>query len=237
VAAMAHAGVWLAALTLSVATFTLEAIRDDGFQEHSELRLTYARPMPGHGKLSAGYELKYDDNRYHYEDARGFTAADLAPVPALANDYRYQQTINAGYVTYEQTFGDLGLEAGLRVEDTRWTLDQMTSGEVVGQDYVKVFPTLHLSYQLDDASKLTGSFSLRLQRPPSILLNPRVYVNDPQNIQVGNPDLQPTSTASYELGYQRRISDQDVQANLFYRDIRDEFVPAVLVVGGGVFAN
>jgi outer membrane receptor protein involved in Fe transport len=217
--------------------FTLEAIRDDGVQDHSELRLTYRRPMPGHGKLSAGYELKFDDNLYLYQDARGFTVPGLTAVPALANNYRYEQTINAGYVTYEQTFGALGLEAGLRVEDTRWTLDQMTSGEVVGQDYVKAFPTLHLSYRLDDDSKLTGSFSLRLQRPPSILLNPRVYVNDPQNIQVGNPDLQPTNTASYELGYQRRMGDQDLQATLFYRDIRDEFVPAVLVLGGGVFAN
>jgi outer membrane receptor protein involved in Fe transport len=217
--------------------FTLEAIRDDGTQDHSELRLTYDRPMPHRGKLVAGYELKYDDNVYLYQDRRGFTPAGLSPVAALANDYRYQQTINAGYVTYEQTFGDLGFQAGLRVEGTSFTLHQITSGEVASQDYVKAFPTLHLSYKLDDDSKLTASFSLRLQRPPSIFLNPRRYVFDPQNVQVGNPDLHPVDTASYELGYQRKVAGQDLQATLFYRDIKGEFTQTLVDLGGGLFEN
>jgi len=217
-------------------TFTLEAIRDDGVQDRSELRLTYKRPL-AQGKLTAGYELKHDDNDYRYQDDRGFTPGGLATIPSLANDYRYQQTINAGYVTYERSFGDLGVEAGLRIEATSFTLTQKSEGVVVGQDYVKPFPTLHLSYRLDDDSKLTASFSLRLQRPPSIFLNPRRYVNDPQNIQVGNPDLRPTETRSYEIGYQRKIAGQDLQATLFYRDIRGEFVQALIVLGDGLFEN
>jgi outer membrane receptor protein involved in Fe transport len=217
-------------------SFLLEAIRDDGVQDHTELRLTYKRPIGG-GALAAGYELKYDDNDYLYHDDRGFSPTGLAAVPSLANDYRYQQTIHAGYVTYERSFGDLGVEAGLRVEGTSFTLTQKSEGVVVGQDYVKPFPTLHLSYRLDEQSKLTASFSIRLQRPPSIFLNPRRYVFDPQNVQVGNPDLRPVETRSYELGYQRKLAGQDLQANLFYRDIKGEFVQALIVLGGGLFEN
>src|SRR6185437_11576303 len=202
---------WTTFAALPPPAFSLEAIRDDGFQEHSEARVAYKRPMPHQGKLTAGYELKADDNLYLYQDQRGFTVGGLAPVGSLANDYRYRQTIHAGYVTYEQTLGDLGVQAGLRVEGTSFTLDQQTTGQVARQDYVKAFPSLHLSYRLDDDAKLTASFSLRLQRPPSIFLNPRAYVNDPQNIQVGNPNLRPMSVTSYEVGYQKKISGQDLQ--------------------------
>ncbi|MFL5297824.1 MAG: TonB-dependent receptor [Phenylobacterium sp.] len=228
---------WTTFLAVPAPAFTLESTRDFGTQAHDEARLTYVRPMPGHGKLTAGYEFKADDNVYTYHDDRGVDPAALAPVAALANDYSYLQQINSVYATYEQTFGDLGLQAGLRVEDVSFRLHQFTAGVVVGQDYVKAYPTLHLSYKLDDDAKLTASFSHRVQRPNSILLNPLRYIIDLQNTQQGNPALNPADTAIFELGYQRKFDGQDLQATLFYRDNKDEFSQALIALGGGVFQS
>ena len=218
-------------------SFTVEDTQDGGRVSHDELRLVYARPMPGHGKLTTGYEFRGDDNAYIYHDERGFSPSTVVFAPELANDYTYRQAVHSAYATYEQTFGDLGLQAGLRVEDVSFRLHQATAGVTVGQDYVKAYPSLHLSYRLDGDARVTASLSHRVQRPNSIFLNPLRYVYDPQNVQVGNPKLKPIDTASYELGYQRKVAGQDLQATLFYRDIRGEFVQALIVLGGGLFEN
>ena len=216
--------------------FTLEAIRDDANQKHWEGRLAYGRPLFG-GALTAGYEWKRDDQDFDYRSARGTQLPALVPVAALANAFDYRQTINTGYATYEHAFGDLGVQAGLRLEDVRWSLDQLTSGQQVGQDYVRAYPSLHLSWKLDDDRKLTASYGRRVQRPPGVLLNPRVYVFDPQNTRQGNPNLRPQDIHSYELGYEQRVGAATYIATLFYRDNVDEFTQALIPLGGGVFEN
>jgi outer membrane receptor protein involved in Fe transport len=216
--------------------FTLEAVRDDATQKHWEGRLAYVRPLAG-GTLTAGYEWKRDDQDFDFRSARGTAVSNLVPAAALANAFGYRQTVNTGYATYEHAFGDLGVQAGLRLEDVRWTLDQLTTGQTVGQDYVRAYPSLHLSWKLDDDRKLTASYSRRVQRPPGVLLNPRVYVFDPQNTRQGNPDLRPQDIHSYELGYEQRVGQATYVATLFYRQNVDEFTQALIPLGGGVFEN
>jgi outer membrane receptor protein involved in Fe transport len=217
-------------------TFTVEPTRDDATQKHTEARLAYLRPLAG-GTLTTGYEWKHDDHEYDYSVARGTSEANAVPAPALANAFSYRQTINTGYATYEHAFGDLGAQVGLRLEEVRFDLDQHTSSQTVSQDYVKAYPSLHLSWKLDDERKITASLSHRVQRPPSVLLNPLIYVRDPQNIQAGNPDLKPQDTHSYELGFEQHSGSQTYIATLFYRRNVNEFSQALVDLGDGVFES
>ncbi len=207
--------------------------RDDATQKHDEARLVYVRPLAG-GTLTAGYEWKRDEQDFDYRVAIGASEASLVPAPALANAYAYDQTINTGYATYEHAFGNLGLQAGLRLEEVRLDIDQHTSGQQVGQDYFKAYPSLHLSWKLDDERKFNASLSHRVGRPAPVILNPLVYVLDAKTIQQGNPKLQPSDTTSYELGYEQRSGPQTYIATLFYRDNENEFTPAVIDRGDGV---
>jgi outer membrane receptor protein involved in Fe transport len=128
--------------------------------------------------------------------------------------------------------------AGLRVEHVRLDLDQLTSGEKDSQDYWKAYPTLHLSYKLDEARKLTASFSERVNRPPSVLLNPLRYVIDPQDVQQGNPALKPQTTQSYELAFEEKPSGGgDYIATLYYRNNQGQFTQVLVPLGNGVFEN
>jgi outer membrane receptor protein involved in Fe transport len=211
---------------------------DDGVEKHSELTAGYDRPLPGGATLKAGYELKYDDDAYDYRDFRGDDPASLPEVPSLANRFGFKQTINDVYASYERKFGDLSAQAGLRLEHVRLDLDQLTSGERDSQDYAKAYPTLHLSYRLDDTKKLTASFSERVNRPPSVLLNPLRYVIDPQDVQQGNPDLKPQITQSYELAFEDKPSgDADYIATLYYRNNQGQFTQVLKDLGDGVFEN
>lgn len=219
---------------LPAATIPLELQRDDDSRHHEELRVAYKRNLAG-GALTAGYELRREDNDANYLDAKGATPLSLVPVAALANHYLYYQLVNSLYATYQHGFGNLDAQAGLRVEDVRFTLAQLTSGERDGQHYQRAYPTLHLVYKLNDDAKLTASYSVRVQRPPSVFLDPLVYVQDPQDVQSGNPHLKVKEVQVYELGYQQHAWGQDLQANVYFRDASHDFAQTLTSLGNGVF--
>ncbi len=227
---------------LDTATFTLpanrtaplELFRNDGNAHHAELRVAYGRNLAG-GALKTGYEVRHEDNDYPFTIAEGATEATLAPQPNLANHYLFHQTVNAVYATYQHGFGDLDVQGGLRLEDVRLDLDQLTSGARDGQHYERAYPTLHLGYKLDDDRKLSASYSLRVQRPPSFLMNPLLQQNGPLDHQVGNPGLKPRETNSYELGYEQHAGQQSYQATVYYRQTKNDFGQIITDQGGGAF--
>jgi len=220
--------------TLPAATVPLELQRDDDSRHHEELRIAYKRNVAG-GALTAGYEVRREDNDANYLDAKGPTELSLVPVAALANHYLYDQLVNSLYATYQHGFGALDAQVGLRVEDVRFTLAQLTSGERDGQRYQRAYPTLHLVYKLNDDAKLTASYSVRVQRPLPVFLDPLIYVQDPQDVQSGNPHLKVKEVQVYEVGYQQRAWGQDLQANFYFRDASHDFAQTLTSLGNGVF--
>ena len=214
----------------------LELIRDDDSRHHTELRVAYSQKLAG-GSLTTGYELRREDNDANYSDAMGPTQQILVLQPNLANHYLYTQTVNALYATYQHRYGDLDAQLGVRVEDVKFTLAQLTSDDRDGQHYDRAYPTLHLNYKLDDDRKLSASYSVRVQRPLPVFLNPLIYVNDPQNVQIGNPNLKVKEVQIYELGYSQHRGNQDYQASVYFRRANHELGQTLKDLGGGVFES
>ena len=215
-------------------TAPLELFRNDGNVHHSELRVAYARPLAG-GSLKAGYEVRHEDNDYPFAIFEGPTETSLVDQPNLDNHYLFKQTVQAIYATYQHAFGDLDVQGGLRLEDVRFDLNQLTSGARPSQDYERAYPTLHLGYKLDDDQKLSASYSVRVQRPPSMLLNPLLVVDGPQDFQRGNADLKPKETRSFELGYEQHAGGQSYSATLYYRRTKDDAAQVITDIGNGSF--
>ena len=185
----------------------------------TELKVDYTRPMPGDGKLKAGYALQYDDNTYRNLGRRGLALTPNLPVdPALTYRFFFEQAINAGYLTYQQPVGKVTVLAGLRLENTDLDVSLTTGGPLAAQnDYFRAYPSLHLSYGLSEGRQLTASYGMRIQRPSADDLNPFVIEINPLNFRRGNPQLEPQETHSFELGYQHRKSGQTYLATLYYR--------------------
>jgi hypothetical protein len=69
----------------------------------------------------------------------------------------------------------------------------------VDNDYDKLFPTVYFSYQLNDKSNLSLSYSKRIQRPNYVQLNPNIYFINPFQTIEGNAFLQPSFVDNIEL--------------------------------------
>lgn len=200
----------------------------------TRLKVDYSQPLPGESKLKLGYAWDADDNDYRLTFIRGPGPGPYAVDPVRSNLFRFDQQVHAAYVTYERPLGDLTALAGLRAEATQIDLDQVTQGLKASNDYVRLYPSLHLSYKLSDVQQLKASYSRRVQRPQAQDYNPfLVYVN-PTNRFQGNPDLKPQVTDSFEAGYQFRKNGTILLATGYYRRTRDSVNDVFRDLGGGV---
>ena len=201
----------------------------------TDLKGDYVRPMGEGRTLKLGFDLQFDDNGYVNKGFRGASLDGLVPDPLLTNQFLYEQTLSQAYVTYERPVGDLTVLAGLRYEKSQ--LDLATTGRRDENDTTDILPSLHLSYPLGERQKLTASYSERLQRPGPFDLNPVPFLLDPLNYRIGNPNLKPQETRSFELGWQYRKAPLLAMATLYYRE-NDKVVSDVVTdIGGGVFVT
>lgn len=200
----------------------------------SQIKADYARPLPGEAKLKLGYELAADDDEYRVVFGRAAAGSPIAIDPARSNLFRFDQQVHGIYATYERPFGKLTALAGFRAEATFIDLDQVTQALKSSNDYVRAYPSLHLSYRLDDDRQLTASYSRRVQRPNTQDYNAFRTYYDPQNLSQGNPDLKPQETDSFEAGYQHRKRGATFLATAYYRNGRNAVNDVSRDLGGGV---
>jgi outer membrane receptor protein involved in Fe transport len=203
-------------------------------QAVDQFKIDYTRPMPNKAQLKAGYDLRNTDANFSNDALFGPSAASAAINPLYTNVFRYGQTVNAGYVTYEQPIGDLTVLGGLRVEDERLSLNQRTQSVTVDRDEVGVFPSLHLGYKQDANVTWVANYALRIQRPNPQDLNPYRNLTDPFNIRAGNPLLESEKTHSFEAGWQYRKGATSYLATAFYRQSENGVTDVVTDLGGGV---
>lgn len=208
---------------------TNRVIRDD-----YGVKLDYKRPMGKGESLNAGYEFDLARNGFAFAGARGPSFAALVPVPSLNNRFEYDQAIHAFYGTYQFDLGKFDLQPGLRAEQVEMTIAQ-AAGAPVKSDYFRVYPTLHVGYELGAKQKLRASYSRRIQRPSAQDLNPYTIYIDPLNLRRGNPALRPEVTDSFELAWQLRDKGAFYSVTGFYRQSRGGVTDVVTDLGGGVF--
>jgi len=190
----------------------------------TELSVEYARPLGEDSELEAGYltEFLKDDIRFLLEE---FDPQDNSWATDFdkTNHFIFNQNIHALYATFGHSVDAFSFLAGLRAEQTLITSRLLGTGEEIPNDYFQLFPTLHLSYELDDGQELQLSYSRRIDRADSDEHNPFPEYDDPRNREVGNPKLLPEQVHSLELGYHLQKDNFSFLPNFYYRYKYDGF--------------
>lgn len=200
-----------------------------------ELKGDYVRPFADGSKLKAGLDVQRDDNSQDNRGFRGPTSPASIPDPRLTNTFKFERTLSQAYVTYERPLGDVTVLAGLRLEDARIDLTQVTLARRDENNDFSAYPSLHLSWKASDTQTFVASYSERVQRPDPDFYNPFPFLIDPVTYRTGNPELKPQQTRSYELGWQYRKSPTNYLATLYYRENDRVLSDVTRDLGGGVF--
>ena len=149
---------------------------------------------------------------------------------AETNEYLIRERVGAVYAMGELNFTPkLLLLPGVRFEHTRlsttgYEYDSETdllSPRTGENDYGNLFPMVHLRYRFSDRTNLRAAFTTAIFRPNFVDLIP-FRVRDDEDLTLGNPALEPTTSRNYDLlfeHYDQRIGV--LSAGVFYKQIVD----------------
>lgn len=166
------------------------------------LRVDYTRPLGEKGKIDVGLNIRRQNlDERSFQEITAFDGGGASDVEDLR--FRYRENFNSLYVTAAQTFGDFGVQLGVRAELAETDFEMRTTGEKFANDYESLFPNVALTWTLTQGQTLRFNYSKRISRPWAGMLNPYVPADDPLNRNVGNPDLEPSYTHALSLDYSR----------------------------------
>lgn len=212
---------------LNQRTFSDETYREMRFDTD------YERPLGSNGRLEAGMRLNFDwmDNDYTIEEQQNGQWVVPNDDLGISDNFTYFENVNALYATLAGKTGDFSYQLGVRAENTRIQTELDRTGEGSDQNYLNLFPSVFLSYTLNEKNSFQISYSRRIDRPWSRMLLPFTEISDTRNRRVGNPELKPEFGNSYEAGYLRYWSTGSLLTSLYYR-YRTEVIERVSTING-----
>ncbi len=160
------------------------------------------------------------------------TNGELVPDEFLRANYDVEENVYAGYIMANQKLSDkLSVLFGLRLEatDISATGNQIEDEEnVIGtiteeSSYTNVLPGIHFKYDLSKNTILRFAWTNTLARPNYADLVPSLdVVSGDEEIFVGNPELDPTTSMNFDLlGEHYFQSVGLLSGGVFYKQIND----------------
>lgn len=192
---------------------------NDQVQKQVLFQADYVLPLGKGSQFEAGYKGSFGDlnNEYYVTENGG------AKDPNLSNTLEYKENINAIYTQYGFKVNKFSYLFGLRWEDTNIQVNLLDNSDFNTKKYNNLFPSAFISYEISDQSNFTASYSKRLTRPRGRFMNPAVNYSSNVNIFQGNPDLDPSLTDKYDIGYIKRWSKVTFNTSAYFEDTKDVF--------------
>lgn len=185
--------------------------------ENYLLQIDYVLPLKGKSQLELGHKIDVENLSANF-----LTTADNG---ALVDQVlKFDQTIYAYYAQYGNKINKLSYLLGLRAETTEIDLALESSNSITAlKDYTKLFPTVNLGYEFSDNNNLSIGYNRRIRRPRNRFLNPFRTQSSATFIFVGNPDLDPTFTNSFDIGYNTKIKKITLGSSVYFQNSINPF--------------
>ena len=202
-------------------------------RNHSwEVKLDYENPLTDNILLQAGYQGNFDRDNSPQESFIGslWDGSDMAEDKAYYNRFVYNQDMHALYATATMKFGNFGVMAGLRGEYWRINTSSYDYDQDHGlaerdpafkKDFFQLFPSVFLSYQIDESQQLQLNYTRRLRRPRGHQLNSFRDTRDASMTSFGNPELTPEYSNSFSLNYLKTWDAHSMLVSAYYRPTSD----------------
>ncbi|NNF75359.1 MAG: TonB-dependent receptor [Flavobacteriaceae bacterium] len=193
-------------------------------QKRILLQADYVKPIGETGQFELGYRGNFQTLDTDYAVLFSDDGNNFELSTDLSNNLLFSQDVNALYTQYgNKIAGKLSYLLGLRLEDTRITIDQVTSGDFEKKTYTQLFPTVNLGWEITEDESITLGYNRRIRRPRSRFINPFPSRSSPTNLFQGNPNLDPSLSDAFDLGYLRRLGKLTLNGSVYYQRATDIF--------------
>ena len=181
----------------------------------------------------APFATSEDENEAFLDNFGDVLEGEL-DLEAETQDFEVGETTAAIYAMTEINLTpELMVLPGVRYEHTTVTSDgfdfnaeEETLEPVSAEnDYGRIFPMVHLKYELGPLTNLRAAVTTAIARPNFVDLVP-FRVVDEEDIVIGNPDLDPTTSTNLDLLFEHYDSRIGVMsAGVFYKSLNDPIFP------------
>lgn len=188
----------------------------------------YALPINDKMKLELGGKLNIRDNQDTVLANYTLGEINAENLPEFKEDrksfnYKYHEDITSIYSTYSLMLGNFSVMAGAKTEFANYRFNIVQLDTTISNYFFSFIPSLHMVQKLNDKNEVNLSYSRRINRPRGRMLSPIPDYSNLQSIRIGNPDLKPEYTNSFELGYTFKPEKITLQPTAFYRIIENRF--------------
>jgi outer membrane receptor protein involved in Fe transport len=193
----------------------LERSTVDNATESQVAQIDYNRTIGG-VRVETGTRLsqrRIDNNRLFERQADGA----YIPVPGRSADFGFDESIYAGYLQANRSFGKLDFQAGLRGEISERTIDVLATGRSSNR-FDAIYPSAFALYNFAPGTSVKAGYSRRVNRPQASALNPVPQFDDALIVDRGNPDLRPEYIDAVEFTFQFMYA---INVSPFYRRTTD----------------
>ncbi len=183
-------------------------------QQRNLFQVDYVLPIGEKGRFEAGYRGNFSSNLTDFE---------VTPVSNFSNKLEYVEGVNAFYTQYGSKFDKFSYFVGARYEDSKIEVNSITLDKYNTKKYNNLFPSATLNYEFSETSSTSLSYSKRINRPRGFFLNPVSSLSSNINIFQGNPDLDPSLTNAFDLGYLKRWTKLTFNTSAYINITDDSF--------------
>ncbi|MBO6796610.1 MAG: TonB-dependent receptor [Maricaulis sp.] len=145
-------------------------------------------------------------------------------------DYNMEEDVFAGYVMGSWDIENLRITGGVRVEQTDvstfgYQLDE-DSGNIepvtASDDYTDVLPSVLARYEASENVILRAGYYTSIQRPNPNEYAPRIFINDDNEAELGNPSLERLEAQNFDAAIEwYPNNDSVVSLGYFYKDLEN----------------
>lgn len=173
------------------------------------LALDYSLPIKENTLVEAGVSW----------NGRNLTSS-LFTNPAGASEsldiFKYDESLLGLYGLTNITSGKMTYQVGLRYENLKSNSINLSTNETTDLAFSNLFPSLHVSYIINESNTLNIGYSRRVTRPNFRNINP--FQSRNQYFEwVANPSLRPEFSNNIETNYQYNGEKWSFSGALFYR--------------------
>ncbi|MGB5666334.1 MAG: TonB-dependent receptor [Maribacter sp.] len=198
-------------------TLPTEQTINDESQIRQLVQMDYVLPFGRDNKSQ--FELGYRGTFNNFNTDFNFGILEngtLNSDPNFSNELNYKEYVNSAYTQLGTKINKFNILGGMRMEASDIGVELVKTNEISNKQYVDWFPSLFLGYEFSEKEQLTISYSRRLRRPRSRFINPFPSRSSNTNLFQGNPNLDPTYTNAFDLGYLRRWDKVTFNTSAYY---------------------
>ena len=202
--------------TLATFTPTLDNTKSLQTQLRNLLQTDYVLPFGKNSQFEAGYRGNFLTLTTDYQVINNGVTNNL-----LTNILQYKEKVNAAYSQLGTKYNSLSMLFGMRFEDSNIEINQLKTADFRTKKYYNFFPSAFFTYEFDKQTNVSINYSKRINRPRGRDLNPFNSYSSNVNIFTGNPDLNPSITDAFDLGFLKRWDKLTFNTSAYYNQTKN----------------